>query len=587
MSDIFISYSRKDSERALELAERLRARGVDVWIDTSGIEAAKSWSKEIVRAIDECKAFLVLISQASQESVNVSREVGIASESKKPMLPVALEDIKLSDELRYHLSGIQRVAYTQFDAITQALESFGITRETVVVDRVGRASPPDSPDARKTLMILPFEDLSPTGDNQWFADGIVSEMISALSNVKALRISDNQATKEFKSFKGQLTTYAREMDIRYFVQGDVRKFGDNINITSRLLDIETGDHLWQDSMKGTMEDIFDIQEKVAEKVVEGLKVHLAADEKNKLAERGTENSEAYELYMKAREYFSRGTMEGYRLSTQLFAEAIRLDPNFAEACRFKAVGLTALYRNYKLDPALLDEAEALCKEALRLKPDLFAVGSPLSHIYTLRGMHTEAEEVAKEFVAKDPQNYHSHFTLGYFYGSIGQPAKSITPYEEAVRLKPDDLTILRNLASNCAAAGEMEKCEKWARVALPAYERYLKLHPDDEGRHVSHANLLLMSGRADDAHAAAVKLTNLKDGNSLYNTACLFGKLGERAEALATFRKAIEAGFRNTRHLKEFLTEITEGIVSLVGTQEYEEVKRMVEEIEQEANANA
>ncbi len=128
MPDIFISYSRKDSEQAEELAERLRTRGIDVWIDKSGIEAAKSWSKEIVRAIDECKAFVVLISSNSQESQNVSREVGIASESKKPMLPIALEDIKLSDELRYHLSGIQRVAYTQFDAIAQALENFGIPR---------------------------------------------------------------------------------------------------------------------------------------------------------------------------------------------------------------------------------------------------------------------------------------------------------------------------------------------------------------------------------------------------------------------------------------------------------------------------
>src|SRR5256885_3342968 len=115
MPDIFISYSRKDAAQALELAERLRVRGIDVWIDQSGIEAAKSWSKEIVRAIDECKAFLVLISTSAQQSQNVSREVGIASESKKPMLPVLLEDIKLSDELRYHLSGIQRVAHTQFD----------------------------------------------------------------------------------------------------------------------------------------------------------------------------------------------------------------------------------------------------------------------------------------------------------------------------------------------------------------------------------------------------------------------------------------------------------------------------------------
>src|SRR6185503_16361592 len=145
--------------------------------------------------------------------------------------------------------------------------------------------------------------------NGWFADGIVSELITALSNVKALSVTDAQTTKDFKRYQGTLPAYAKEMSIRYFVEGDVRKFGDNIKVTSRLLDIETGDHLWQDSMKGTMDDIFDIQEKVAEKVVEGLKIHLVGDEVQKLAKRGTENAEAYVFYLRAEEYFDLGSKE--------------------------------------------------------------------------------------------------------------------------------------------------------------------------------------------------------------------------------------------------------------------------------------
>src|SRR5271169_5798997 len=150
------------------------------------------------------------------------------------------------------------------------------------------------------------------------------------------------------------------MGTRYFVEGDVRKFGDNIKVTSRLLDIETGDHLWQDAMKGTMNDIFDIQEKVAEKVVEGLKVHLASDEKKKLAERGTENAEAYELFMKANDYFVRNTKEGFQLAIQLLTEAINLDTGYASAYKSKANALALLYRGYDRTPALLDEAETLC-----------------------------------------------------------------------------------------------------------------------------------------------------------------------------------------------------------------------------------
>src|ERR1017187_8159448 len=328
-----------------------------------------------------------------------------------------------------------------------------------------------------------------------------------------------------------------------------------------------------------MNDIFDIQEKVAEKVVEGLKVHLAQDEKKKLAERGTENAEAYELFMKANEYFHRNTKEGFQLAVQLLTEAIKLDTGYALAYKSKANALANLYRLYDRTPAILDEAETLCKEALRIKPDLFEVYNPLSQIYMHRGQLGEAEEAAREFIRKDPQNYSSHFALGFFYWSTGQYAKAIAPFEESVRLKTDHLASLWNLVNSCDAAGEREKCAHWAIVALPYFERHLKLHPDDESMRVIHANLLHHSGRTEDAYSAAMKLTNLKDGLSLYDTACLFGRLGDKSEALRTFRKAIEAGFRYISILKGFLTDEKEGILALQGTPEWEEVRGMVEKL--------
>ena len=286
---------------------------------------------EIVSALDACTAFIVMLSPSSVESKNVVREVALAFEKNKKILPLDLEPVQLPGSMQYHLAGLQRTAMTNIDSIIRALGKLGLEATQSPTMKLVKET-----DGRKSLMILPFEDLSPTGDNGWFADGLASELISALSNVKALRVADAQATKEFKKYNGQLTTYAREMNIRYFVQGDVKKFGDSIKITSRLLDIEAGDHLWQDSLKGTMEDIFDIQEKVAEKVVEGLKVHLASDEVKRLAERGTQNADAYELLLKGNEYFDRGTKEGYTLSAQLYSEAITLDPGYALAYSVKA-----------------------------------------------------------------------------------------------------------------------------------------------------------------------------------------------------------------------------------------------------------
>ncbi|MDP4230576.1 MAG: TIR domain-containing protein [Bacteroidota bacterium] len=576
--DIFISYSSKDKEKADQLTELLTSAGLSVWIDRAGIGAATSWSEEIVNALDECKAFVVMLSPASVDSKNVVREVALAFEKNKKILPLDLEPVQLPASMQYHLAGLQRTSMTNIDSIIRALGNLGLEATQAPSLKLVKET-----DSRKSLMILPFQDLSPTGDNGWFADGIVSELIQALSNVKALLITDAQTTKDFKRYQGTLPNYAKEMQVRYFVEGDVRKIGDQIKVNSRLLDIETGDHLWQDSMKGTMNDIFDIQEKVAEKVVDGLKVHLASDEKQKLAERGTENAEAYELYLKASEYFHRHTKEGILLAIQLLTEAVKLDTGYAQASNFKAIALAMLYRGYDRTPALLDEAETLCKGVLRMKPDLFTVYYPLSQVYMHRGQLAEAEEAARQFIRKDPQNYNSHFTLGFFYENTGQPAKAIAPYEESVRLKPDNLVNLFNLVANCDAAGEREKCRHWAQVALPQVERYLKLHPDDESKRVKHALLLFHSGRTDDARVAAMKLTNLKDGAPLYNTACLFGHLGDKVESLRTFRKSIEAGFRSMRHLKEFLTEENEGVLALQGTPEYEEAKTLVEKIETES----
>jgi adenylate cyclase len=585
MADIFISYSSKDREKAEQLTELLSSAGLSVWIDRQGIGAATSWSGEISKAIEECKALVLLLSPTSIESDNVRKEVSLAAERQKKILPLDLEPVTLPHDLAYHLAGIQRTSMTNIDSIIRALGKLGLEATQAPTLKLVKET-----DSRKSLMILPFEDLSPTADNGWFADGIVSELINVLSNIKALRVTDAATTKEYKSFKGHLTTYAHEMQIRYFVQGDVRKFGDQIKVSARLLDIDTGDHLWQDSIKATMADIFDVQEAVANKVVDGLKLHLTSEEKKKLAGRGTENSEAYELYLKAHEYYQRQTKEGFQISAKLNAEAIALDPGYAEAYSSKAGALAMLYRSYDRNHDLLLEAEALSKEALRLKPGLFDAFNPLSQIYMHQGKHAEAEEIAKEYIRKAPENYSSHFALGFFYNDTGQYLKAIAPYEEASRLKPDDRVALLSLVVACYNHTKTtydksyeEKRITYARIALPHFERHLKLHPDDQNARQQYADMLFFSGSIEDARMVAQELKEARDANILFNTACLFADIGDKQEALATFRKAIEAGFSSIHHLNEFLTEEHDGIVQLADTPEYEEVKRMVEQIEREA----
>src|SRR5438105_884762 len=123
MADIFISYSSHDREKALSLAEELRAFGLSVWIDQEALDGASRWSGEIAKALDDCKALVLLLSKSSLASRNCIKEVTIAAESDKYILPIDLENVALSSEFKYHLAGLQRVDYSNNDAIRRSIES--------------------------------------------------------------------------------------------------------------------------------------------------------------------------------------------------------------------------------------------------------------------------------------------------------------------------------------------------------------------------------------------------------------------------------------------------------------------------------
>jgi TolB-like protein len=430
LADIFISYSRNDSAQALALVEQLRTNGMDVWIDQHGIEGATSWSKEIANALQACHTMLLLLSPTAVTSKNVAKELSVAAQLNKRIVPVQVIRTPLEGEFLYHLSALQRVKIEDVESIVRAITGAALDRQV--------RHAPGPIDERKSLMILPFEDLSPTGDNGWFADGLSSELISALSKVQALHVADAQATKEFKLYRGQLTTYAREMNIRYFIQGDVRKFGDQIKITSRLLDIETGDHLWQDAMKGTMDDIFDIQEKVAREVVEGLKVHLDSDEHKQLTMRGTQNAEAYELYLRAYEYFMRYTKEHCEYAIRLIGLSLEIDPNFALAKLRRAVILVTYSLMYESRPDMVTEAERLLQEASQtITPqEDWRVLAIQAFVADAHGDKDHAEALRKENFQIAPNEYERLHSLMQHYLHSGRPLEVIPLVDTYLSLSP-------------------------------------------------------------------------------------------------------------------------------------------------------
>ena len=546
MPDVFISYSRKDSEHALALAERLRSEGMSVWIDQHGLEAAAQWSKEIVEAVESCSAFVLLLSKDSLGSKNVVRELSIASESERKIIPIEIEHIQLPSEFKYQLAGIQRAQLSDFEGILRSLNKFGI----------GNSSPTDSlnrhpaqVDNRKSLMVLPFEDLSPVKDNDWFADGLAGELIDGLTHIKSLRLIDRKTTMDFKGFSGKTLDIADELNVRYFIEGSVRKFGDQIKISVSLLDVREGEYLWQESHKGVFADIFEIQEAVADKVVAGLKLHLTTDEKQKVTGRGTENAEAFELNLQASSFLNLNTRQGHLHAIQLYEEAIAIDPNYAVAYLGIANNCMLLYRSYVQDESLLNRAERAIDTALQLQPNFAPIYSMMGILLSHRHRPDEAIAAATRATELEPWNYWGFFHLGFIYNELGRSAEGSEAYEKTIQLHPEELTSHFNLALQYHAMHDLERRKAAAIRALPYYERYVQRHPDDQGKRTFYSILLFFAGeyeRCKKETEAIIALPGL-DGFTCYNCACTFVFLGDIKRAFELLEQAISLGYANRK----------------------------------------
>ncbi len=528
--DIFLSYSRKDAAHADDLTARLRDKGLDVWIDRQGIEGAERWATEIVEGIRACSTFMVLLSPNSIESEHVLKELSLASEKRKRLLPVDLAPTELPSSFEYALAGLQRVPISDFEGILRA-HQHGVERQK-------------TKDDRKSLIILPFEDLSPAiEDNTWFADGLTGELISALSKIKSLRIPDLKTSMDLKRYHGRTTDIARELSVRYFIQGTVRKFGPQIKVGLELLDIETGDYLWQHSYRGEFKDIFDIQEAIANEVAIGLKLHLTKEESERVGDRRTANAEAYELFLRAGQYSRLNTKENYEYALKLYLEAIQLDPQFVDALAWAANAHMALYRAYDRNRLRLETAETLIFRALEFDPDFDEALIMLSRLRMYQERLEEAERHALQSVELSPGNQNAHFALGFFYYNTGRPEKAISPYEKTIALMPGYHTAHWNLVAAFERIGNKEAAREAALRAIPLFESRLRLAPDDEHAHVYLANLYYIAGQMQNASRALRELSDAHDGDSLYNLGCLASRLGQFDLALDFLVKARDAGF--------------------------------------------
>ena len=404
----------------------------------------------------------------------------------------------------------------------------------------------------KAIALLPLENISPDKESDYFSDGLTEELILSLSRLKDIRVVSRTSTMQYKGTKKDIKTIGRELGARYILEGSVRKFQDDLRITVQLVDVETDAQLWAAKYKGKLADVFDIQEQVSEQIVDALMVKLTPIEKVVLTKRSTDNPEAFDLNLRARNFLTRLSKNDINAAIQLFNRAIELDVRYASAYAGLSESYGSLYFFYERNGLWLEKSVEAGLKALAYDPTLSEAYASLALAYFNQKSIDEAVKAGHRAIELDSNNHIAFWILGRIYHSTDRDRESVELFTKAIALNPDFYSAYGDLRMVYERLGETDKWNETLQQSLLMFPRYLSKHPEDARAHMFFALTLGIIDRIDDAKREAAKALELNpsDPLMLYNATCFYSRLGEKQLAIRTLKGAFTAGYENYEWLK-------------------------------------
>lgn len=423
----------------------------------------------------------------------------------------------------------------------------------------------------KSLAVLPFADISPEKDNKYFSDGLTEEIITNLSRLQKVKIVSRTSVMHYDRSGKSMKQIAAELGVQYVLEGSVRKHGSNLRITSQLVDAGQDVTLWAETYDGTMDEIFDIQEKVGARIVNGLSVQLTPDETQKLRRRATESTEAYQLYLKGRFFWSKRSLEGLRTAIRYFEEAIEKDPLYAEAWAGIADShMLLIDHGYVSRKETFLKARAAVEVALGYDDQLAEAHASLAMLLRLDELDwRSAEKEFKLAISLDPNYATSHHWYAECLATQGRMREAIDEISLAVELDPLSPAILKDKGMVLYYARDYDGAIEYARKAqeleadFPTAHRLLSLAYLGKGMFseaiaenrlwgemtgnkidalIGHALCLASAGKGSEALEIlnGLNTDELTQGNHLRAIALVYAALGEVDTAFAWLEKGLE-----------------------------------------------
>jgi len=413
----------------------------------------------------------------------------------RPDTPVGLEQT-----IDRAITKDQNERYSHIDELLVDLEKVQKNMESGILETQLEKSLP-------SIAVLPFEDMSPDKDQEYFCDGMAEEIISVLANIENLRVIARTSAFSFKGKHEDAREIGKKLGVDTLLEGSVRKAENRLRITAQLINASDGSHIWSDRYDRDVEDVFAIQDEISRAIVDKMKVKLLRGEKEAISKRHTGDPEVYNLYLLGRHHIYKFTEEDTEKSKEYFERALELDPEYAPA--YTGVGMLYLVLGGSGLTALpsgeaIPKAREALKRAIDCNPEFVEAHGHLGFLYLAYDWNwSEAKNHIERALALDPYNAEAHRNYAHYLTMQSRPEEAVREITTAMKLDPLVPLIYQNAAKHYYMARQYDK-------AIEQGERALKLDPNFKAANWDIGMAYLQKGMFEKAVEVFKSVTSLE-----------------------------------------------------------------------------
>jgi len=540
MSDVFISYARSSAAQAKRVADALRALGYGVWRDDE-IPAHRAYTEVIQERLGAAKAVVVIWSADGANSEWVRSEADRARADRKLVqvtidrarLPMPFDQTQCADLSGWNGEADSAGWRQVVRAIAALAGEGGAAPGPSAATTIPAAA---SPVRRPSICVLPFANMSGDAEQEYFSDGISEDILTDLAKVSALSVIARNTAFTFKGQHVDVRQVAAQLGVSHVLEGSVRKSGARVRITAQLIDGASGHHVWAERYDRGLTDIFDVQDEISQAIVAALKLKLLPEEKQAILQRGTENVEAYTVYLMAREHLMTGNAGDRRRDeamARLCTHALQLDPNFAAAWVLLAQAQAA-QRFYRGEAG--EDGLAAAARAIELDPTLAEPHAVRAMIYFDADRQEEAFGELAAAIRLHPASSMVCRAAGHLYQRSSRLEEAARAWAKAAEVDETDFSACGMMSDVLWALGDAEGARAGAVRTLERVEKLLAREPDN-GHALGFGVIALgYLGQVERAKAwiARALVINPDNTQMRYNFACALATSMDDPEAAVT-----------------------------------------------------